>query len=400
MAYQSASTAHETVNFCVIGLGYVGTSLGVLLANRHSVAVFDIDAGKIERLNSGHLPISDPLAKKALSGVRKNIRGYTNAKAALSKAQAVIICTPTNFDTKTGRFDTSSVETSIGNAITYADNPEIVIKSTVPIGFTERARSDFEYQKIYFSPEFLREGSAYSDNMKPSRIIVGDCGQFGRQFCQILSEIALNDPHSMTMSSTEAETVKLMSNSYLAMRVAFFNEVDTLAQHHGLNTRNLIDGICSDPRISRGYNNPSFGYGGYCLPKDTNQLMAEYDGVPQNLVSAIVASNDTRIEFLAQKIAERAGGGVIGIHRLLMKTGSDNIRSSSSTKLLMSLKKLRAKLILFEPKINEPTFSGIEVDNTLKKFKNRSDLIVANRAAPELLDVSEKTFTRDIFNEN
>ena len=385
---------------CVIGIGYVGTSLSILLSKEYRVSVLDIDTEKIANFNSGKVPIADADAEAALLECKQNIFGTAEPELALSGVSTVIICTPTNFDEPSGQFDTSSVEASIRDAIQLADNPNIVIKSTVPIGFTDRMRGKFGYQKIFFSPEFLREGSAYADNLSPSRIVVGDSGLFGKRFGQTLSALAINDPPVLTMSSREAEAVKLMSNSYLAMRVAYFNEVDSLALSQGLQTRNLIEGICSDPRIGGGYNNPSFGYGGYCFPKDTNQLRAEYDSIPQKLVGAIVEANQTRIDFLSQKIIERADGGVIGIYRLLMKARSDNIRSSATMRLVERLTELGAQMILFEPLLECSLSKTVKLIGSLTQFKEKSDLIVANRVSPEITDVLDKTFTRDIFNEN
>ena len=388
------------LNFTIAGLGYVGSSMASVLCMKYKVCVFDIDLERIDNILRGMLPIHDPQASDTIYQNIDRLTATCDAEEAFAGADIVILCAPTNFDEETGSFDTSSLEDCIEKAIQFCKSPNIVIKSTVPVGFTDSMRIKFDYDHIYFCPEFLREGQAFQDNLTPSRIIVGDTGDFGNKFSKILADIAHNNPPRLLMSSREAEMVKLTANSYLAMRVAYFNEIDSYALEHNLSAEKIIEGVCTDPRIGAGYNNPSFGYGGYCLPKDTRQLRAEFEGTPQNLVDAIVEANDTRIGFLSQKIIEGAGGRPIGIYRLQMKAGSDNIRESAPSRLIVSLRERDAEVLIYEPMLSGDRHLECTVVEDFDEFVNASEIIVANRNDPRLECYADKLFTRDIYGEN
>lgn len=378
----------------VVGLGYVGLAVAVLLSRRHAVTALDIDPGRVAEVNAGVSPLDDADLSAALAGGGLALTATTDAAAAYADAEFVVIATPTNYDDEIGAFDTTSVE-AVLEASGVTPGAAVVVKSTVPVGFTERMRRRHPGREILFSPEFLREGRALEDNLHPSRIIVADPGPAAERFAGLLAEAALNDPPVLVTRASEAEAIKLFANTYLAMRVAFFNELDTYALQRGLDTRAIIDGVGLDPRIGVHYSNPSFGYGGYCLPKDTQQLLANYQFVPQNLIRAIVDSNTTRKDVIAHDIVTR-DPGVVGIHRLAMKAGSDNIRESSVQGIMKRLKAKGIPVIVYEPLIEEAEFFRSEVVRDLGEFKRRADLIVANRMTDELADVAERVYTRDL----
>lgn len=385
------------MKIAVIGTGYVGLSNALLLAQKHRVVAVDIDPEKIELINSGISPVSDPEIEAFFERDDLLFSATVDFEAAVSEADYVIIATPTDYDPDTNYFDTSTVESVIGQVAKSPHNPTVIIKSTIPVGFTEKQRIEFGYEDVIFSPEFLREGKALYDNLYPTRIIVGSVSAKGKAFAEILQSCALKDNiETLFTGSTEAEAIKLFSNTYLAMRVAYFNELDTYAAIHQLDARQIIDGVGLDPRIGNHYNNPSFGYGGYCLPKDTKQLLANYELVPSNLIKAIVESNSTRKRFIAESIAEKTDG-TIGIYRLVMKTGSDNFRSSAIIDVILYLQDMGREVIIHEPSSPEATFLGIPVENDLEVFKKQSSLIVANRITEDLLDSAERVYTRDLF---
>ena len=384
----------------VVGLGYVGMAMAALMSEKHKVCIFDIDQKKIDDFSSGILPFHDPLANDTIKRNADKLTATTDAQAAFANAQIVVLCTPTNYDQGTNYFDTKSLENSIHNAIKFGNNPKILIKSTIPIGFTEKIRKVFGYKDIFFSPEFLREGSGYQDNLTPSRIIVGDMGDTGKLFAELLAESTTNTPPQILMPSNEAEAVKLMSNTYLALRVAFFNEIDTYALSNGHSIQRLLEGICSDPRIGHGYNNPSFGYGGYCLPKDTKQIEAEFGTTPQKIISAIPEANKVRISYLAKKIIDAAGAKTVGIYRIQMKAGSDNFRESSAVQIIDLLRQSGIEVLIYEPLIEDETFRGYKVVNNFNEFVDTSGIIVTNRMDARIDAHSYKVFTRDVFNEN
>lgn len=385
------------MKIAVFGLGYVGTAMGVLLAQRHEVVAVDISQEPVDELNAGRSPVMDSLITDYLTGRGLALTATTDATIALHAADFAIVATPTNYDPEADYFDTTSVEQVIAQVVELAPRTSIVIKSTVPVGFTHRLQRQHPDRRILFSPEFLREGRALQDNLHPSRIVVADPCVEAEAFAGLLSEASEDAGTPVLITgSAEAEAIKLFANTYLAMRVAYFNELDSFAAIHGLNTREIITGVGLDPRIGSFYNNPSFGYGGYCLPKDTKQLLANYRDVPQTLMRAIVDSNSTRQDFIAQDILSR-DPRVVGIFRLAMKAGSDNFRESS---ILGVMERLRAKgveVILHEPLIAQPQYHRAEVVNDLVEFKRRADVIVTNRRAPELADVLDKTYTRDLF---
>ena len=382
----------------VAGTGYVGLSLATLLSERHEVIALDVIQEKVDKINNRISPIQDTEIEKFFSTKNLNLKATTDWEYALKDADYVIISTPTNYDEETNFFDTSLVEDII-KKVKSINNPKttMVVKSTIPVGFIENMKKKYEINNIFFSPEFLREGRALYDNLYPSRIIVGDKTERGKVFANLLVEASLKDDVPILfMNSTEAEAVKLFANTYLALRVSYFNELDTYAELKGLNTKDIVDGVCLDPRIGDHYNNPSFGYGGYCLPKDTKQLLANYKEVPQNMMEAIVKSNDTRKHHIADMIMEKHPN-VVGVYRLTMKANSDNFRASAIQSVISILKDNNVNVIIYEPTIKGNTFEGLDVINDLDLFKKSSDVIIANRLDQDITDVIDKVYTRDLF---
>ena len=384
----------------VVGLGYVGLSNAVLLAQHNEVVGVDVSQERVDALNTRKSPIIDDELSEYLAEKDLNLFASTDLQASLAGADYVIVSTPTNYNERTNFFDTSSVEAVISQVIQSEPNACIIVKSTIPVGFVEDVRERLNTEAVIFSPEFLREGKALYDNLNPSRIIVGEKSERAEKFANLLAQGALKSNVDLCFTGPrEAEAIKLFSNTYLAMRVAFFNELDTYALAGEMNSREIINGVSLDPRIGDHYNNPSFGYGGYCLPKDTKQLLANYDLVPQKIIRAVVDANSTRKDFLAEVIIKNQPK-TVGIYRLVMKTGSDNFRQSSIKGIIKRIKAKGIKVIIYEPSLNVGTFLNSHVESDLNKFKETSDVIAANRMTSELTDVMKKVFTRDLFHNN
>jgi len=390
----------ERIKITVVGSGYVGMSLSVLLAQHNDVTVLDIDATRVAKINSKQSTVADTEIELFLAEKSLSLTATLDKQSAYEGANFIIVATPTNYDSDTNRFDTSSVDAVVEDALKLNLDALVVIKSTIPVGHTKSLQEKFESRRVIFSPEFLREGQALKDNLSPSRIIVGSQCKAGAEFAGLLKQGAKKvDIETLFIRSTEAEAVKLFANTYLAMRVSFFNELDSYALARELDTKSIIDGVCLDKRIGNGYNNPSFGYGGYCLPKDTKQLLANYEQVPQTLVEAIVSSNTTRKDFMAAEILKEKPK-TVGFHRLVMKEGSDNFRSSAVQGIMKRIKAKGVEVLVYEPALQELEFFGSEVVKDLNAFKLRSEIIIANRQSTELRDSNSKVFTRDIFNKD
>ena len=389
------------MKIAVAGTGYVGLSLATLLSQKYEVVALDIIPEKVEKINNRISPIQDEYIEKFFKEKKLYLKATLNYKEAFEGARFVIISTPTNYDDKTNFFDTSLVEDIIKKVISICDsNTIMVVKSTIPVGFINNMKTKYGIDNIMFSPEFLREGKALYDNLYPSRIIVGEKSKRAEEFAFLLSDCAIKkDIDVMYMNSTEAEAVKLFANTYLALRVSYFNELDTYAELKGLNIKDILDGVCSDPRIGNNYNNPSFGYGGYCLPKDTKQLLANYKDVPQNMIKAIVEANETRKQHIADMILSK-NPKIVGVYRLTMKSGSDNFRASSIQSVMEKIKIKGVEIQIYEPTLKVDEFEGYKVEHNLDNFKKTSDVIIANRYDKELDDEKQKVYTRDIYGNN
>ena len=387
----------ERIKITVVGSGYVGMSLSVLLAQHNNVTVLDIDVARVDKINNKQSTVADTEIELFLAEKSLSLTATLDKQAAYEGASFIIVATPTNYDSKTNRFDTSSVDAVVEDALKLNLDALVVIKSTIPVGHTKSLQEKFETHRIIFSPEFLREGQALKDNLYPSRIIMGSQCKAGEEFAGLLKQGAEKESiETLFIRSTEAEAVKLFANTYLAMRVSFFNELDSYALSHKLNAKSIIDGVCLDDRVGKGYNNPSFGYGGYCLPKDTKQLLANYESVPQTLIQAIVSSNAVRKDFIADEILKK-NPTVVGFYRLIMKQGSDNFRASAIQGIMKRIKAKGIKVVIYEPNLSETSFFGSSVVVELDEFKSLSNLIVANRDCAELDDVRDILFTRDLY---
>jgi UDPglucose 6-dehydrogenase len=384
----------------VVGSGYVGMSLAVLLAQHNDVVVLDVDASRVDKVNKRQSTVADAEIEAFLAEKELSLTATLDKQTAYKGANFVVVATPTNYDPDTNRFDTTSVDSVVGDALGLNADALVVIKSTIPVGHTKSLQEKHATDRVIFSPEFLREGQALKDNLYPSRIIVGSQLEAGKEFANLLVQGAeKSDIETLFIRSTEAEAIKLFANTYLAMRVSFFNELDSYALAHDLDTRSIIQGVCLDERIGEGYNNPSFGYGGYCLPKDTKQLLANYNQVPQTLIQAIVSSNTTRKDFIADSII-KLKPKVVGIYRLVMKQGSDNFRASAIQGIMKRIKAKGIEVVIYEPTYDAAEFFHSKVVDSLDEFKNKSDVIISNRMSDELDDVEGKVFTRDIFGDN
>ena len=385
------------MKIAVAGTGYVGLSIACLLAQKNEVIALDVIKEKVDMINAGKSPIRDKEIEDFLANKKLDLKATLDYKEAFEGAKFIIISTPTNYNDETKYFDTSSVEDIIEKVISMNLDTTMVIKSTIPVGYVESIKKKYGITNIMFSPEFLREGKALYDNLYPSRIIVGEKSERAIEFANLLKDGALKENvETKYMNSTEAEAVKLFANTYLALRVSYFNELDTYAEIKGLNTKDIIEGVCLDPRIGTHYNNPSFGYGGYCLPKDTKQLLANFDDVPQNLIRAIVRSNETRKKHIADMVMEKSPK-VVGIYRLTMKADSDNFRFSAIQGVISRLKEKNTKIIIYEPTLKDEEFDGCKVIKEFKKFAEKADVIIANRYEDQLFEVREKVYTRDLY---